>query len=620
MKTRLLLFLILSIGLIGSAAAQDGLIRGTVTTETSEPLGFATIFVRELNDGTNSNADGQFEYRLAQGTYTVIFQYVGYESQIQTIVVGPQPVTLDVVMKTQTLVLRDVTITAAEEDPAYTIMRKAIAKAKYHTQQLDAYTAEVYIKGTGKLKKAPFFLRKTLEKEGVELNRVFIQESISEISYERPNTYSERVISVRTSGETDDTASPNAYINGSFYEPDLANSVSPLSPKAFSYYRFEYDGTFTEGDYAVSKIRVIPRSRGDNVFSGYIQIIEDIWAIHSLQLRTVKLGITFNIRQQYAPIEPLAWLPVTHEFLITGKVLGFDFEGKYLASVSDYDITLNPDLEVELTVIDTKVEKELAEKLEDEVKNTDLITAQEKLATGGEVTNKELKKLLREYEKQERKSQEEPDLISNRSYEVDSLANNYDSLFWLERRPVPLTVEEIVGYEKTDSLAEVQRLEAEGDTLSTKKRRKGFQPWDVLIGDTYRFENGWKISIDNIMGNYNTVDGFDLNSGLRVTKTYENLNWLSFRPHARYTFSRKAWNYRFTTLYGFGQQNRRNDLMLEGGRYIQQFNAEEPIHPIVNTIFSLLGEQNYMKIYELSRLDVVSKHVETCISPVRKWI
>ena len=580
------------------AYSQDGLIRGTVTAEDSAPLGFATIFVKELNDGTNTNAEGRFEYSLPQGTYTVFIQYVGYETRTETVVVGPAPVNLNVVMKTQTLVLRDVTITAGKEDPAYTIMRKAIAKAKYHTQQLDHYTAEVYIKGTGKLKNAPFFLRRTLAKEGVELNRVFIQESISEIEYQRPNIYKERVVSIRTSGETDDSASPNAYINGSFYEPELANSISPLSPRAFSYYRFEYDGTFSEGGYEISRIKVYPRSRGDNVFAGYIQIIEDIWAIHSLRLETTKLGITFDIRQQYAPIDPNAWLPVTHDFFITGKVLGFDFEGNYLASVSNYDITLNPELEVELTVVDTKVEEDLAARLKEEVKDDKLLTAQERLSEGGEVTNKELRKLLREYEKAERELQEDPDLISNRTYEVDSLARNYDSLFWQDRRPVPLTLEEVIGYEKTDSLVEVQRMEAEGDTLTTKKRRKGFQPWDVLIGDTYRFEKSWKLSIDHIMANYNTVDGFDIVTGMEATKNFENLSWLSVHPSVRYTFSREAWNYRLFTQYGFGKRSRRNDISLDAGRYIRQFNAEEPIHPIVNTIFSLLGEQNYMKIYE----------------------
>jgi len=44
---------------------------------------------------------------------------------------------------------------------------------------------------------------------------------------------------------------------------------------------------------------------------------------------------------------------------------------------------------------------------------------------------------------------------------------------------------EIRGYKKTDSISEVQRKRDEGDTLKSKKKHKGFQPQDVLTGNTY---------------------------------------------------------------------------------------------------------------------------------------
>ncbi|MDV7399646.1 DUF5686 family protein, partial [Arthrospira platensis SPKY1] len=115
------------------------------------------------------------------------------------------------------------------EDPAYTVMRKAIAKASYHRQQLDSYEAEVYIKGSGRLKNAPFFLRKTLEKEGIDSSMAFTSESVSRIRYQRPNIFEETVISIYSQGDANDT-SPNSYINGSFYEPKIAEAISPLSP------------------------------------------------------------------------------------------------------------------------------------------------------------------------------------------------------------------------------------------------------------------------------------------------------------------------------------------------------------------------------------------------------
>ncbi len=71
-------------------------------------------------------------------------------------------------------------------------------------------------------------------------------------------------------------------------------------------------------------------------------------------------GFTFNINQVYAPIQDKAWLPVSHQFGVEGSILGIGLTYNYLATVSDYAIELNPDLDVDFRVIDEKIEKELA--------------------------------------------------------------------------------------------------------------------------------------------------------------------------------------------------------------------------------------------------------------------
>ncbi len=580
-------------------------ITGTIRDEKNEPMSFATIFVREINNGTASNAEGLFRIDLEPGVYTVIFQYMGYKTLTRQIEVNEGYKEVAVKLEPQVIVLQDVKITAGKEDPAYTIMRKAIAKAKYHTQYIDKYSAKVYIKGTGELKDAPFFLRGTLKKEGVEMNQVFVTESISEIDYERPNTVREKVISIRTTGEDIQNGSPNAYINGSFYNAELANSVSPLSPKAFSYYRFEYLGTFDDQGYEVSKIRVIPRSRGDNVFDGTLNIIEDLWSIHSLEMDVTKLGINFHIRQVFSPVLENVWLPVTHDYKVTGKVFGFEFEAKYLASVSQYDVTLNPDLEVEFTVIDEKVEDELADRLEKSGLDKSVLEVQEQLQDGQEVTRKQLRKVLREYEKMETREQEDPDVVINRSFKVDSLAYKHDSLYWASARPVPLSKDEVMGYKKTDSLAVVQKQLEEGDTLR-KKYHAGFKPWDLIIGNSYPVGKG-RFVIDMIYPNFNTVDGFNLRYRMAWSRNFDNDNrtWLRIRPYIRYGFSREAWNGKVETSLGLGPRVRRTDFKLTAGRYVSQFNEAEPIHPMMNTFFSLLLGENYMKIYEKDFVDLV---------------
>lgn len=577
-----------------------GGIKGTIFDQNGQPLPFATVYVKEVESGTTSNSDGIYQIQLKPGAYTITYQYIGYEALTKQITVGSDFITVDITLKEQVMVLSDVQIYAGKEDPAYTIMRKAIAKAKFHIQQIDRYTARVYIKGTGRLKDAPFFLRKTLEKEGVTSDRVFISESVSEVEYIRPNTYKEKVISVYTTGESNDNASPNGYVYGSFYEPELAKSISPLSPKAFSYYRFEYDGTFREEGYEVSKIKVIPRSRGDNVFEGVINIVEDYWSIYSLDLTTYKLGIRFDIRQIYKPVEDKAWLPVTHEFDVSGTVLGFEFEGEYLATVSDYDIELNPDLDVELEVIDEKVEKELAKEITQSVKKDKNKETLEQLTSGEEVTRKQLSKLIRAYEKAEKEELDEPEVVVNRSFKVDSLAYKRDSAYWAQIRPVPLSNLEEKGYSITDSLAQVEKKEAEGDTLNVKKDRSDFQFYHILTGGRYKVGKRGHFEIDVPVGQYNTVEGYNIDYSLSYDRNFDNENksWIKFRPTFRYAFAREKLSGFMNVQYGFGKVGRRHDLRLRAGRYISQFNTEDPIHPTINSLMSLMLEQNYMKIYE----------------------
>jgi hypothetical protein len=588
-----------------------GGIRGIIKSEDAGPLLYATIFVKQTGTGSTTDLEGRYEIQLAPGRYDVIFQYLGYESVVRVVDVGTDFIEINLTLKTQVVVLQTVVVKAGKEDPAYTIMRKAIAKAKFHTQQVDAYSAKVYIKGKGQLIDYPWLAKKALEKEGITKDRVFISESVSEIKYTRPNKFEEKVIAVYTNGDNKNT-SPNSYIFGSFYQPEIAETVSPLSPKSFSYYRFEYLGSFKDNSYEISKIKVTPRTKGDNVFEGLIYIVEDWWSIHSLDMKTLKMGIEFKIKQIYNPIEDKAWLPVSQQFLVNGKVFGFEFEGQYLATMKDYKITLNPDLQVEMTVIDEKVQKEEARKIEKQFSKKGQEIS-ERLNEGKEVTRKELNQLIREYEKQETKEQKEPDVLSETTYSVDSLAYKKDSIFWADMRPTPLTKAEERGYKTNDSITEVQRKRDEGDTLRTSKRKnnkKGFQPWDLVLGDSYAMGKMSDFRIHTPYGGFNTVEGFNLiyrmsfyRRWVKIDSTKKNppqTSRLEISPILRYAFARDLLTGKLRVDYRF----KNNRLTLEGGRYVAQFNPDDPIHPIVNSFSSLLFGNNWMKIYERNFVDL----------------
>lgn len=596
---RILLLFIFLIG--GVAQAQHSGVKGTIKADDGSSLSFATIFVKQLGTGTTANEDGNYEIQLAPGRYELVYQHLGRKTAVRVIEVKNEFVEINITLNPQDILLQTVEIDGNEEDPAYTIMRKAIAKANYHRNLLDSYSARVYIKGAGKLKDYPWLAKKQLQKEGIEKNRVYISESVSDIKFTRPNKFEEKVISIRSDGK-DNNTSPNSFIFGSFYEPEVAETISPLSPKAFSYYKFEYHGTYKDRDYDISRIKVIPRSKGDNVVDGMIYIVEDWWSIHSVDIHTNKLGIDIYMQMMSNPIEDKAWLPVSHKFKVDGKVFGFEFEYNYLASVSNYKIVLNPKLYVEkMEVIDEKKEKALAKEIEKKQKpitkkkTDDTKKLQERLAAGEEITRKELKTIVKEYEKEERKQQKEPEVISDNTFTIDSLAYKKDSTYWADIRPIPLTKEEIKGYEKSDSIAQIERKKEEGDTLKQSKH-KGFQPWDIITGDSYKIGKRANFRIYTPTGGFNTVEGFNLIYKVAIGTVLQDTNKtrLSLTPLLRYSFEREK-------FLGYGTvrvSNRKVRLEFERGVYVEQYNSDDPILPIVNTFTTLFLERNLMKIYQ----------------------
>jgi len=184
---------------IGVPALAGG-VKGTIRGDDGNPLAFATIYVKQTGSGAVSDLQGRYEITLTPGHYDLVYHYLGFETQTRSLEITETFQEVSLTLKTQVIQLQSITVKAGKEDPAYTIMRKAIAKAKYHTQQIDSYTAKVYIKGKGQLKDYPWLAKKALAKEGITKDRIFISESVSEIKYTRPNKFEEKVIAVYTNG------------------------------------------------------------------------------------------------------------------------------------------------------------------------------------------------------------------------------------------------------------------------------------------------------------------------------------------------------------------------------------------------------------------------------------
>ncbi len=578
-------------------------ITGRVTdAETGEPLPFASIYVPATKSGSASNGEGYFQVELGGGRQ-VVFSYLGYQTEVKNVSGG----SVDVQLISEALELEQIEIISGGEDRSYAVIRRAIAKADFHRNQLDRYSADVYLKGTGKVNKIPGLIRALAPKEDRKeidevLKRPFTAESTSKVRYSRPNTYEQEVVSKLEIGESDFDATN--YIFTSFYDPLVAGEiVSPLNPKAFGYYKFEHEGVFADQGELINKIKVIPRSRGEDVFEGYVYIVSDDWSLHSLELTTYKLGFQIDISRNFAEVEDHVWMPVTTKLDAAGQLFGVGFEYHYLSTVSNYDLTLNPDLGGYVEVIDEKSQPEIARKTK---KVRELSELERRLAEGEEIRTRDLRKLMRAYEKEEREQTEAPEVVSNYRYVEDSTVTIIrDTAAWAKIRPIPLTEQEKLAYAISDS------IEAERAAFKVSVK--------VNQGDD---ESGAKV---NMAGNaeranphlrttfmpepiFTPVEGYALGGRIGFRNTRKHFH-VGLTP--RYGVAWRRLSLQGDVVLGKKEENTAR-WKLTGGRYLRQFDDRPAIEPWLSTYVNLFNGKNFIRLYErvYGQLDYQKKYSE----------
>jgi len=81
MKLRYIL-IVLTLFILHSVSAQKGIISGTVNDgEFNDVLAFANVFVKGTTIGTTTDFDGKYQLEVDQGVYTVVFSFLGYNTQ-----------------------------------------------------------------------------------------------------------------------------------------------------------------------------------------------------------------------------------------------------------------------------------------------------------------------------------------------------------------------------------------------------------------------------------------------------------------------------------------------------------------------------------------------------------
>ncbi|MBK9336024.1 MAG: carboxypeptidase-like regulatory domain-containing protein [Lewinellaceae bacterium] len=526
---------------------------GTVRDESGEPLPYATVYARNTTNGTVTNNEGEYRLTLDRGTYDIVFQYIGYKQKIENVTIGDKPVRLNARMEASSLEIAEVIISS--EDPAYPIMRKAIAKRDYYKSRTPAFTCDVYIKGFYKLLDAPkkIFGQDIGDMDGVlDSNRtgvVYLSESVSRLYVQaKPARTKEVMVSSKVSGNTNGFSLNRATLTDfSLYDEHInidRDILSPLADNAFSYYRFRLTGRFRdENGYDIYKIEVLPKRNESPTFFGHLYIVDEWWNLAGVDLKLTGTAIqqpildTMSIHQEFVPVnKPDEWRVLTQTTGFKFGVLGFKIGGFFNGLFSNYD--LSPKFT--------------------------------------------------------------PDFFDRETFKIEKTASERDSAYWAATRPIPLTEEESTDYVRKDSLEQIRESRAYMDSTDRKANR--FKASNLIFGYTWR--NSYR---------HTTIAYPALFKGLQFNTVQ---GWLlDFHPTFRKSEGKRRsryWEAEGALNYGFSEKRLRGGLRLErrfesirytqgeieGGLAVAQFDKNNPIGELPNLLYSLLDKRNYMKLYE----------------------
>ncbi len=545
-------FLILFLFFSSWAQAQ---IVGKVTDTKGNPLPYVNIYLQNSYIGTTSNDDGNYSLNASEnGEYKIVFQFLGYKSVTKTVNPNSFPFILNVSLQEETTSLDEVVVSTSE-DPAYRIIRKTIAQRKENLEKLSEYTADFYSRGLWHVKDVP---EKIMGQEvgdfdgaldSTRTGIVYLSETISEIAFQKPDKFTEKIIASKVSGNDNGFSFNSAQsANISFYENTVelnAALVSPIANNAFGYYSYKLDGVFYEGNKLINKIKVIPRRPNDRVWSGYVYIVEDDWQLYGVELSTTGAAIqvpfvsNLTVKQNYKlDTQHDFWVKISQTIDFGFGAFGVTGDGRFIAVYSNYDFS-------------------------------------------PQFTKK---------------------TFTNEVLSFKPEANKKDSLFWKGIRPVPLTDEELKDYVKKDSIQILRHSKPYLDSLDANSNKPGIL--SPLTGYTYKnsFEK-WSFGYEGPLSkiNFNTVQGFNSSAGINYRKWYDDnqTNTISASLNANYGIAEDRLRFSANIVRNFNWTDKLR-LSLSGGSQVAQFNASEPISPIINSISTLFFERNYMKLYELN--------------------
>jgi hypothetical protein len=192
-----------------------------------------------------------------------------------------------------------------------------------------------------------------------------------------------------------------------------------------------------------------------------------------------------------------------------------------------------------------------------------------------------------------------PHLLEIPDSEVQQLTKQAvfeDSLRWQKYRPVVLDPLEarVLKDQNTNPLLRWEFPAHDSDLFEQFQWRTH----EILYSKYYRRFKHYGVELDPLyfaLG-YNTVEGAYLRYDVPITFYRPNGN-LTFTPELRYGFADNRLKWRLSSSW-FYDLLEPNQFDLEFGHVVSQINEDEPLLPIINSVYTLFLGNNYLKLFQ----------------------
>ncbi len=490
--------------LITSVSFGQYIFRGKVTdAETGDPIAFASVFLKGKTSGTTTDFEGNYLLKVNSIGDSLSVSYLGYTTQTKVLAKTSEQ-TLNfqlwpVAFELGTFVFE------AGENPAFEVIRQAVAKREsYDKRKLAAYQTKNYTKieididnlseefnqrkSVRSVTSVLDSIRQLTNEEGEKILPVFFSETVSSFYYRNnPELRKEVIEKTKVTGVGITDGSTTSQITGSVFQEynfyrnwlQILNKdfVSPIADGWRTYYDYDLLEEVLVGQDSCYKLQVYPRREQDLAFTGTIWIKKSDYSLKQVDL-TIPKAANLNFVER---------IKIQQELVATTAGALMPSKTRVLLKIG------------QLT------------------DNSAGLLAKFYTATDSIVVNQPLETSF-----------------FDQAVVLKSDFNQVSADYWKDRRPDPLSEEELAVLQMVDTLKKIPIIRFYSESL--KFFATGYLPVKKLdLGPWTEF------------GNYNNVEGLRFGFGMRTNYSFSNR--FLVEGYGAYGTVDQRWKYKFGSTW-----------------------------------------------------------------------